>query len=162
VAVVGFDDKIKVIQDFVTADRFQPPSITDLGSATHMCAAIDTALDMIRDRKSVYRQNGITYYRPWVFMITDGEPMGETTVDVNRVADRVKEDENNKRVCFFAVGVEGANIETLRKISIREPAKLAGLNFDQLFLWISGSMQRVSAGKTDEQVPLQPIGWTAA
>ncbi|HWX16512.1 MAG TPA: VWA domain-containing protein [Chthoniobacterales bacterium] len=162
IAIVGFDDNIKVLQDFVTADRFEPPTISQLGSATHMCAGIDTALDMVHNRKTEYRKNGVTYYRPWVFMITDGEPTGEPPGEVNRIAERVRDDEANKRVSFYCVGVESANMETLRKISVRQPIKLAGLHFDELFVWLSASMQRVSGGKTDEQVPLQPIGWGTA
>lgn len=162
IAVVGFDDSVTVIQDFVTADGFEAPSISKLGSATHMCAGIDTALDMVHNRKTVYRKNGIPYFRPWIFMITDGEPVGEGPGEVNRVAERLRDDETNKRISFFAVGVENANMETLRTISVREPVKLAGLNFDELFVWLSASMQRVSGGKTDEQVPLQPIGWGTA
>ena len=43
-----------------------------------MGSAIHKALDMIQARKAPYRAHGVTYYRPWVFMITDGEPQGES------------------------------------------------------------------------------------
>jgi uncharacterized protein YegL len=162
IAIVGFDDNVKVIQDFITADKFEPPTITELGSATHMCAGIDTALDMVHNRKTEYRKNGVPYYRPWVFMITDGEPTGEPPGEVDRIASRIQDDENNKRVLFFAVGTENANMEILRRMAVKQPVKTTELQFDQLFQWLSGSMQRVSAGKTDDQVPLQPIGWGTA
>src|SRR5207237_3350249 len=68
VAVVTFDSSVNVAQDFVTADRFQPPALPARG-ATHMGAAIHKALDMLGDRKATYRANGVAYYRPLVFLI---------------------------------------------------------------------------------------------
>lgn len=77
VAVITFDSEVKVVQDFITADQFEPPELTAQG-ATCMGGAINKALDLIQARKSQYRANGVAYYRPWVFMITDGEPYGDT------------------------------------------------------------------------------------
>ncbi len=51
-----------------------------------------------------------TYYRPWVFLITDGAPYGEDAYVLTQAAQRVKEEESNKRVAFFAVGVERADM----------------------------------------------------
>ncbi len=158
VAIVTFDNQIKVVQDFVTADQFESPLLTAQGQ-THMGAGISYALDMIAARKSEYRNNGITYYRPWVFMITDGEPQGESEQLVEQAAQRIREEEANKRVAFFAVGVEGANISRLAQIVDRTPVKLRGLDFREMFIWLSASMQRVSHSKIDEQVALPPPGW---
>ena len=76
VAVVTFDSDVTVVQDFVTADRFEAPRLECQGM-THMAAGINTALDMLQARKDRYNQSGIPYYRPWVLMITDGRPQGE-------------------------------------------------------------------------------------
>ena len=73
VAIVTFDSAVKVVQDFVTADQFEPPTLTVQGQ-TYTGSAMHKALDMIQARKDQYRAHGVTYYRPWVFMITDGEP----------------------------------------------------------------------------------------
>ena len=159
VAVVTFDSNVVVAQDFVTADQFDPPTLTAQGY-THMGAAIHQALDMIQARKEQYRANGIVYYRPWVFMITDGEPQGEPEDVVKIAADRIKEDEESKRVVFFAVGVENANMTRLGEIVVRTPVKLKGLNFVDMFQWLSRSMQAVSHSKVGDQVALPPPGWS--
>jgi uncharacterized protein YegL len=159
VAVVTFDSKVVVAQDFVTADQFDPPTLNAQGY-THTGAAIHQALDMIQARKEQYRANGIVYYRPWVFMITDGEPQGEPDDVVKIAADRIKEDEESKRVVFFAVGVENANMTRLGEIVVRTPVKLKGLNFVDMFQWLSRSMQAVSHSKVGDQVALPPPGWS--
>jgi uncharacterized protein YegL len=158
VAIVSFDNEVKVIQNFVTADQFEAPMLTAQG-LTHTGSGIHKALDMIQDRKTQYRNNGVTYYRPWVFLITDGEPQGESSEIVEQAAQRVKDDEANKRVAFFAVGVEGANMTRLSQMVVRSPLQLKGLNFQEMFIWLSASMQRVSQSKPDEQVALPPPGW---
>jgi uncharacterized protein YegL len=158
VAIVTFNFEVNVAQEFVTADSFEPPTLVAQG-LTHMGSAIHLGLDMIEARKAQYRANGVNYYRPWVFMITDGEPQGELDTIVEQAAQRIKDDEANKRVAFFAVGVEDANIERLSQIVVRNPLKLKGLNFQEMFIWLSASMQRVSQSKPDDQVALPPPGW---
>jgi uncharacterized protein YegL len=151
IAVITFDSSVNVVQDFVTADQFNPPILTAQG-LTIMGSAIHRALDIIQERKSQYRTNGIAYYRPWVFMITDGEP---------QAAQRLQADETDKRVAFFSVGVDNANMSRLSQIAVRSPLKLKGLNFIEMFVWLSASMSAVSHSQVDvdEQVALPPIGW---
>ncbi|HOK77546.1 MAG TPA: VWA domain-containing protein [Verrucomicrobiota bacterium] len=158
VAVITFDSEVKVVQDFVTVDQFQPPTLSAQG-LTFMGTAIHKALDMIQGRKAMYRKNGVAYYRPWVFMITDGEPQGEPDTVVQQASQRLKNDEAAKRVAFFAVGVENANMAKLAEIVVRTPVKLIGLNFTEMFVWLSRSMEAVAQSKTDEQVALPPPGW---
>jgi len=160
IAVVTFDNEVKLLQDFVTVDRFEPPRLTAQGQ-TFMGTAIQKALDLVQARKAQYRANGIAYYRPWVFMITDGEPQGEPDHMIQQAAQRIKADEAGKRVAFFAVGVENANMVKLGEIVVRAPVKLIGLNFVEMFVWLSRSMEAVAQSRTDEQVALPPPGWGA-
>ena len=124
-----------------------------------MGAGINKALDLLQARKARYRANGVAYYRPWVFMITDGEPQGEPPEQIQRAAQRIRDDENSKKVAFFAVGVEGANMLSLSSVIVRPPMKLIGLNFREMFVWLSASMQKISQSQLDEQVALPPPGW---
>ena len=114
-------------------------------------------LDMVRQRKETYKQYGAPYYRPWVFMITDGSP----TDKWQGAARRVRQEENDKAVAFFAVGVDKADMKTLGKIATRQPLKLKGLNFRDMFVWLSQSLTSISHSQVGEQVPLQsPTGWS--
>ncbi|HEY1351790.1 MAG TPA: VWA domain-containing protein [Ktedonobacteraceae bacterium] len=148
---------VQTQQEFVTADSFQAP-LLNAGGRTPMGEAIKKGLDMVRQRKQQYQEHGIAYYRPWVFLITDGEPTDEW----QSAALQVQEEEARKGLVFFAVGVEQANMHILGQIAApgRPPRLLKGLGFEQLFLWLSASQQRVSHSKVGEQTALPPAdGW---
>lgn len=148
IAIVEFNSIVRVVQDFVPAANFQPPTLTASGT-TDLVGGINQALDLIQRRKSKYHSNGVPFYRPWAFLITDGK-----VSDYESVARRIREDEMNKRIAFFAVGVKGANQECLKNISVRDPKMLDGLKFRELFLWLSASMKKVSQSKPGDMVPL--------
>ena len=154
IAIVTFNSEVTVVQDSVTVDNFTPPTLS-AGGGTMMGVGLEKALDLIEARKAVYRTNGAAYYRPWLFLITDGEP----TDDVSRAAQRIKEAEAKKKVACFAVGVEGANMSRLAEIVVRPPIKLNGLDFKSLFQWLSVSMANVAASQVGDQVALPPVGW---
>ena len=154
VAIVSFNSAVIVERDFVTIDQFDTPMLV-AGGCTDMGAGIEKALDLIEERKAVYRANGAAYYRPWLFLITDGEP----TDDVSRAAQRIREAEANRKVACFAVGVEGANMLRLAEVMVRPPVKLNGLDFKGVFQWLSASMKKVAESRMDEQVALPAVGW---
>jgi uncharacterized protein YegL len=158
VAVVSFDSEIRLVHGFATVDNFEPPTL-EVEGLTCMGAAINEALDLIAARKDRYKAAGIPYYRPWVLMITDGEPEGEPHDVVRKAADRIREEELGRRIAFFGVGVTGANMRRLARIVPRTPLRLTGLKFDELFTWLSTSMQRISLSQLDEQVALPPVTW---
>jgi uncharacterized protein YegL len=160
VGIVTFGP-VKVELDFVSAQTFQPPHLSVAGD-TPMGSAIETGLDMIRARKDIYHANGISHYRPWVFLITDGGP----TDSWQRAAQRVREGEASNQFSFYAVGVEGANMDVLQKIAVKDPLKLSGLEFRKLFAWLSSSLKSISSSNPEDQVklanPTAPNGWAVA
>lgn len=158
VAIVTFGGPVQVVQNFVTVDSFQPPTL-EANGVTPMGTAILIALDLLDARKAQYQANGVAYYRPWAFMITDGAPKGEA-LDVTREAvQRIKADEAAKKVVFLAVGVEGANMKLLSKVSVRPPLRLKGLRFVDMFVWLSKSTERIAHSREGEQVALPPVDW---
>jgi uncharacterized protein YegL len=158
VACVTFGP-VNVTTGFESASVFAPPWLP-VGGDTPMGEAIVRGLDLVRERKSAYRTNGIAFYRPWVFLITDGAPTDEWA----DAASKVRDGEASKAFAFFAVGVQGANMAILKQIAVREPILLQGLKFRSLFQWLSNSMKSVSRSMPGDQVQLKnpkdgPEGW---
>ena len=148
---------VHVEQSFTSAANFFPPILFAQGD-TPMGAAITTALDMVEERKREYRANGISYYRPWIFLITDGAPTDEWQAAANKVF----RGEEDKRFAFFSIGVQGADTKTLAQISVRQPLPLQGLQFRELFSWLSSSLRSVSRSTPGTEVVLEaPKGWTS-
>jgi uncharacterized protein YegL len=157
VAVITFGP-VKVETDFQSAANYRPRELKPDG-VTPIGSAIERAIFMLRDRKALYKANGIAYYRPWIFLITDGTP-----TDYWENAKRmIKEGEENKEFLFYAVGVESADMKVLSKLSVRTPLKLKGLAFEELFAWLSASLSSISHSNPGDAVPLTnpaaPEGW---
>ena len=164
-AIITFGGTTHVVQDFTSIDDFEPSAFS-AGGGTPMGEAIKMGADLIELRKQQYKEQGIDYFRPWLFMITDGAPTdmrpGDATWD--QVVNIVHGGENDKKFMFFAVAVEQADMEILSQITPpnRQPVRLKGLAFSELFSWLSKSMSAVSASSPGEQVALEnPVsaGW---
>ncbi len=159
VAIVTFDSYVNVVQDFVDFDQFNPPHLSATGT-TAMGEGIETALNLIESHKQLLKANDIDYYRPWLLMITDGAP----TDSWQNAAQMLHQFYANKKVVFFAIAVQGADMNTLSQIvppgSI-PPQQLKGLAFNQLFTWLSRSMGSVSRSQgSGAQVALPDAsGW---
>jgi len=165
VSVISFGGTVQTVVPFVTAHEFVPPTLTPNGD-TPMGAAIVQAIEAVRERKRLYKQNAVHYFRPWIFLITDGVP----TDSWEAAAGKVQEGEAKKEFAFFTVGVgvEGADFEVLRQISTRrEPLRLKGYNFREMFVWLSASQRSVShsnPGQEDRVAftnPTAPGGWAS-
>jgi uncharacterized protein YegL len=163
-AIITFGP-VHLLQDFSAIGEDEIPQLQASGD-TPMGEALNLALDRIDVRKEVYKENAIPYFRPWVFLITDGAPTDIETWE--RSIQRLQFAENAKKVNFFAVGVENANMQALQRMSsICKPLKLEELKFREMFLWLSNSLSGVSRSQLGDEVDLRdplvgsgnPGGW---
>lgn len=160
-AVVAFADDVDILQDFNPVEYFRPPELVAAGR-TAMGRAIRCALELIERRKETYKANGVSYYRPWVFLITDGEP---TDLGWEEAVTAIHQAEDQRKLLFFVVGVEPARMEVLARVAHPErgPIKLKDQrnSFSELFKWLSSSMSAVSrsAEKGGQITMPSPAGW---
>lgn len=164
VTSIVFGDEVRTVHDFVEA-RAMPSFEVHTNGATPMARAVLTALDLIDARKQQYDAAGVDYYRPWLFVLTDGEPTDDPAL-WRAATERLRRLDERRSVSVFAIGVEGADMDRLGELSSRRPPqRLAGLRFEELFEWLSRSLTAVShsepsgSGGSDvaqQQVPLPP------
>ena len=135
---------------FLQARRFVADGATPLG------AAVDLALDELATQKKAYKAAGLEYFRPWLFVLSDGAPTDGIAYDT--AAHRASGLEQRKGVSIFAVGVgDDVDMSALEKLSSqRKPLRLKGYSFAEMFSWLSASMESVSdsgtSASSDSQV----------
>ncbi len=167
VTVITFGGTAQIAVPFSEGRDLTPTTFT-AGGGTPMGEAITIAMDELDAQKSAYKAAGLDYYRPWLFIITDGAP---TDTEVfQEIAPVVRQAEQDKHVSVYSVLVgSGAAKDSMATLSaVRPPVPLIGLSFAELFGWLSRSLGQVSASTPpaehgvadDTQVPLPPIdGW---
>ncbi|MBE6454127.1 MAG: VWA domain-containing protein [Alphaproteobacteria bacterium] len=133
-------DEAVVSSDWIDAMNFEAPEM-EAGGLTPLGKAMEMALKKIEEQKCLYDSCGITSKRPWIFLISDGEP---TDYDWEIVAKKCREAQQNKKVVIHAVGTQDANLDKLAMFSTNSPKRLSGLRFTEFFLWLSRSVSCVS------------------
>ena len=147
-------DEIEISSDWIDAMSFTAPEMI-AGGLTPLGKAMETALKKIEDQKCLYDSCGITSKRPWIFLISDGEP---TDYDWESIAKKCCQAQENKKVVIHAVGTEGANLEKLAKFSLNPPKRLSGLKFTEFFLWLSRSVSCISKAAPNAEDLLDDTG----
>ncbi len=159
VAIITFGGTVQVAHAFSPADQFATPTLVASGD-TPMGQAVNTALDLLKERKAELARQAIPQYRSWIFLITDGGPTDDRLPAWIEAVNRLRDGEQRKSFLFFAVGVQGANFDKLKELCLeRPPVALDGLRFRDLFQWLSASQKSVSSSKPGDQVPLPPVNW---
>lgn len=162
VALFTFGGQVQLERDFTTARAFLPPVVAPSG-ATPMAEAVMRGIKHLEERKKTYQTNGVAYYRPWIFLITDGAPTDEPGA-WRLACEAVSLGEQQRKFTFFAIGTAEADFAKLREVSpARQPIRMKGLAFRELFRWLSNSLTRVSQSQVGTSIMLPPAtgndGW---
>lgn len=146
-------DEAVISSDWVDAMNFHAP-IMEAGGLTPLGKAMELALQKIEEQKCLYDSCGITSKRPWIFLISDGEP---TDYGWEQAAEKCRHAQQNKKVIIHAIGTQGANLNKLAKFSAMSPKRLTGLKFTEFFLWLSRSVSCISKAAPNADALLEDI-----
>jgi uncharacterized protein YegL len=152
VSVGGPSNSAEILMDWTDVENFHAFPLTADGG-TPLAAGIQLGLNMIDQVKTDLRNNGISYTRPWMMIITDGEPT-DSSSDWASAVQQIQKAESDAKVEIFTIGVDGANLAVLSQLSTKPPAMLDGLKFRELFLWLSSSLSAASRSRPGDNLQL--------
>ena len=130
--------------------------------ATPLKEALELAMLKVTERKRLYQDHGISYYRPWIFLLTDGEPtdnFGGLCSGYRALLRPLQLAAQERKFTLFTVGVgvSDQGRQVLNELSQPFGGRcldLDTLKFEEMFLWLSGSLSRVSQSSPGERVQL--------
>ena len=159
VGVFTFGSEVREALPFTPAYQIKEFEQLRAYGGTPMGEAVELAIDRLTERKKEYQKAGVSYYQPWVVLMSDGGP----TDDWKDAARKLRAMAEARKVAVLAVGIgEGASLDILSQFSTRPAKALPGLKFREFFQWLSQSMERVSQSSPGVQVPLPPTdSWDA-
>ena len=139
ISLITFSDVVTIVQRPALLEDIVMPEL-ETGGSTALVDGVMKAIEVVTERKEWYKQYAITYYRPWIILVTDGTPNPEQ--DIESLSKKIKEDIYEKRYNFLPIGVgEGVDMDVLEYIKGNiPPMKLDSHGFSQFFRWLGASM----------------------
>ena len=153
--VITFGGEVEIAAPFapVNVINDNPPSFNADGR-TPMGEALTLADKELKERRRLYKNKGISSYKPWVILMTDGEPND----DWEEPASAMRAYGEKEKMQYIGIGIgEEANFDTLRRILPAHPGpvKLKGLCFREFFSWLTDSLKSVSGSSVEDQDKIQ-------
>jgi uncharacterized protein YegL len=142
---------------FVPASQLEMPRLQANG-VTPMIEAVELAMRCVAEQKRALRERHISYYRPLVWLISDGIPtdaQGHYSESWRRLPDRIRREERDKRFVFFTVSAGDISPDgdaVLEALAPDAHLRLAGFEFAVVLQLVSASAE--SAAHDD---PLEAI-----
>jgi len=178
IAIVSFGEDVKKEQSFISLEDLTVPLLL-AGGDTPMAEALTMAMDLVEERKKAYKDNDVSYFRPIIFLITDGLPTDmsnkpdaceELKREFNRIKEEIRTGVLGCHFYFQPVGVEPADMDFLkelcpraeelkeRKIPVIRPIKLDEGKWIELFDFLRNSMLDVREGRNFGERSTEELG----
>jgi uncharacterized protein YegL len=142
----------RVFMDWTDASEFEPFQVIAEGD-TPLGAALLVALNALEEHKLELKRNGISYTRPWVMVLTDGEPTDAQSEWI-RARESVRAAEAAGKIEIFPIAIGSADLSKLAEISNRPALKLSAVKFREFFVWLSSSLGQIARSVPGERVTL--------
>jgi uncharacterized protein YegL len=161
IAIVTFNSDVQIILKPTLAVSLEIPHLSANGT-TRLVDGVREGMNWARERTKWYDDTGQPRKRPWVILITDGYP--DEGQDIRRLKRELEQAEDNKEMSFLPIGVEEADMNLLRFLSMGNPhlsaRKMEGLKFSEFFKWVSELMSGVvNASPGKRLIPPKADEW---
>lgn len=117
--------------------------------ATHYSKPIKEALRIVDERSRFYRRSGSEPYKPWVILVTDGEPLD----DITGICSEINKLQQDEKIRFIALGVGNFNTTELKRMT-DVVFRIDDTDFSSFFNWVAKSMRSVSLSSPGEKPQL--------
>lgn len=113
ICIVTFSDGTKIVQPFTCANNVAEIALEASG-ITSLWEALSISIDLLNNQRQLYKQLCITYYKPRIFLITDGTPTDIGDI----VLPKLKSDIANNRygLCVFGLPGYDENLFTFLEV----------------------------------------------
>lgn len=156
VCVGGPAGEADVLMDWTDVTSFMAPPLS-AGGMTPLGSGLQIALRQAEERKHYYKSTGHSYTRPWIIVVSDGEPTDDPA-EWQFSCQAALRAISDKKVVIFSVGVDkDANLHVLSQISDKPALGMDSVKFSEFFQWLSASLSSVSQSRSGEQVQLRPV-----
>jgi uncharacterized protein YegL len=154
VLVGGPNSKAELLMDWTDANYFTAFNLKE-GGNTPLAEGLEIGLDLVETSKVNLRQNGISYTRPWMFVMSDGEPTSDRAI-WKKAAENCKRAINDKKLMIFPIGIDSAsgNAQKLNEISDKPCLNMEGTKFNEFFVWLSDSLSAVTRSRPGDTIEL--------
>lgn len=153
VAIVKFDSSVSIVQPFVPVEYMETTELV-AGGGTSMGAGLRTAIDMVEERFSFYRNTGSEPYCPWIVMITDGYP----TDSIDGLKEEILDLDERSHLRLWSLAVSGADTNQLNELGHgKRVLVLKDYDFTNFFDWIHKSMRHISVSTPGERPQAEPL-----
>ena len=164
----GDVDEVQIKIPFQDATGFTAP--TEIASGTTpLGEAVLLALKKIEEEKAYLRTQGLSYHRPWLFVLSDGKPSDEAVwSEACREAFHAQ-DKNVKKASVFAIAIDSGHpneleqcIAELQKLTPRKVKVMDSVKFTDFFVWLSNSMATASDTTAEDPAMAPDLSWSRA
>ena len=154
VIVGGPNATAELLMDWTDANYFTAFNLKE-GGNTPLAEGLEIGLDLVATAKKNLRQNGISYTRPWMFVMSDGEPTSAHSL-WKSTSEKCKKAIDDKKLLIFPIGIDTASgsHQRLNDISHTPCANMEGTKFVEFFQWLSESLSAVTRSRPDQSVEL--------
>ena len=155
IAILTFGGAVEKIRDFGDIEKDDIENFS-AGGGTPMGEAVLKALEMLEDRKKQYQKNAVSYWQPWLFLISDGAATDDIEIAAKKTCNLIK----NNKLDLYSIPILPGTPDELNKFC-GTTISLEELKFEKFFEWLSQSIagKSESTPGTEYKLP-SPTSWS--